>query len=112
LPQSGNAVTATAAEKIQVSPATAAANRAVTTPAKPPAPILATDAPAQVAILNKFLNDSGRPAQFRVAPSSSDKVIQEINPANGAVIAEYSATEFAELARSVGISGAIVDSHA
>jgi hypothetical protein len=65
-----------------------------------------------VAFLNKHLNDSGRPAQFRVDPTSGNKVIQEINPANGEVIAEYSATEFAELARSVGISGAIVDRHA
>ncbi len=62
---------------------------------------------AQVALLNKFLNDSGRPAQFR--PSSDEKVIEEVNPANGEVIAEYPATEFAALARSVGISGAVVN---
>src|SRR5271170_7878178 len=60
---------------------------------------------SQVALLNKNLNDSGKPDQFRVAPSSDDKLIQEINPANGAVVAEYSASEFAELARSLGISG-------
>jgi hypothetical protein len=62
---------------------------------------------AQVALLNKFLNDSGRPVQFR--PSQDDKSIQEINPANGAVIAEYSAAEFAALARSVGITGALIN---
>jgi len=77
---------------------------------KPPAPVRSSE--AQVAFLNKYLNDSGRPAQFRVDPSSGNKVIQEINPANGEVIAEYSATEFAALARSVGISGAIVDDRA
>jgi uncharacterized FlaG/YvyC family protein len=64
----------------------------------------------QVAVLNKFLNDSGRPAQFRA--SSNNKVIEEINPATGEVIAEYSASVFAALAKSVGISGAVVNSHA
>jgi hypothetical protein len=85
-------------------------NRAA--PPKPAAPIRSSDVQAQVAFLNKYLNDSGRPAQFRADPTSGNKFIQEINPANGAVIAEYSATEFAALARSVGISGAIVDDHA
>jgi len=66
--------------------------------------------PSQIAALNKYLNDSGRPAQFRA--SSDDKTIEEINPATGQVVAEYSATEFAALARSVGISGAVVNSHA
>jgi uncharacterized FlaG/YvyC family protein len=65
---------------------------------------------AQVTLLNKYLNDSGRPDEFRVDPESNNKVIQEINPTNGAVIAEYSASEFAELARSLGISGAVVNS--
>jgi hypothetical protein len=91
LPPSGNAATAAAA-------AAKAVRRA--------------DAQAQVTILNKYLNDSGKPAQFRVDPTSGNKLIQEVNPANGEVIAEYSATEFAALARSVGISGAIVDDHA
>jgi len=72
-------------------------------PAKP-------DLRSQVALLNKNLNDSGKPDQFRVAPSDQ-KLIQEINPANGEVVAEYSASEFAELARSLGISGVLVDSH-
>jgi hypothetical protein len=70
-----------------------------------------TDLQTQVTLLNKYLNDSGKPDQFRVAPSSDDKLIQEINPANGEVIAEYSAIEFAALARSVGISGVLIDSH-
>jgi hypothetical protein len=67
---------------------------------------------AQVTLLNKYLNDSGRPDQFRVAPSSGDKIIQQVNPANGAVIGEFSSAEFPALARSVGVSGAIVDDHA
>jgi len=45
-----------------------------------------TDVQTQVRLLNKYLNDSGKPDQFRVAPSSDDKLIQEINPANGEVI--------------------------
>jgi hypothetical protein len=67
---------------------------------------------AQVTLLNKYLNDSGKPDQFRVDPSSGGKLIQQINPASGAVIGVFPAAEFAALARSVGISGAIVDSHA
>jgi len=71
-----------------------------------------TDLPTQVRLLNKYLNDSGKPNQFRVAPDSDDKIIQEINPANGEVIGEYPAAEFAALAKSVGISGVLVDRHA
>jgi uncharacterized FlaG/YvyC family protein len=71
-----------------------------------------TDLQAQVALLNKFLNDSGRPDQFRVDPDSDDTLIQQINPANGKVVGEFPAAEFAALAKSVGISGAILDRHA
>jgi hypothetical protein len=78
-------------------------------PASPPA---APNLKAQVQLLNKYLNDSGKPDQFRVAPDSDDKLIQQINPANGEVLAEFPASEFAALARSVGISGVIVDQHA
>jgi hypothetical protein len=81
-------------------------------PGKPPAAPAATNVQAQVALLNKYLNDSGKPDQFRVDPSSDDKLIQQINPANGAVIGEFPVSEFAALARSVGISGVIIDQHA
>jgi hypothetical protein len=67
---------------------------------------------AQVSLLNKYLNDSGRPNQFRVDPTSHSTLIQEINPSTGEVIAEYPAISFPALARSVGISGAVIDSHA
>jgi hypothetical protein len=67
---------------------------------------------AQVALLNKYLNDSGRPNQFRVDPTSDSTLIQEINPSSGAVIAEYPAIAFPALAKSLGISGAVIDSHA
>jgi FlaG protein len=105
LPQSGKAV----AIPVATRQSTAAKSAAIP---EPPAPVRNSAPEKQVAFLNKFLNDSGRPAQFRADPSSGDKVIQEINPANGEVIAEYSATEFAALARSIGISGALVDDHA
>jgi uncharacterized FlaG/YvyC family protein len=81
------------------------------TPAHPAAAAPA-DIQAQVNLLNKYLNDSGRPAQFRVDPTSDNKLIQEINPATGEVIAEYSVIEFPELARSVGVSGVLVDNRA
>src|SRR5260221_5114738 len=76
------------------------------------APPAAPSLPAQVQLLNKFLNDSGKPDQFRVAPDSDGKIIQQINPANGEVVGEFPASEFAALARSVGISGVSVDKHA
>ncbi len=67
---------------------------------------------AQVALLNKSLHDSGRPDQYRVAPDSDSTLIQEVNPASGAVIAEYPAISFPALARSLGISSALIDEHA
>jgi hypothetical protein len=71
-----------------------------------------TDVQAQVAFLNKYLNDSGKPAQFRVAPNTDSTMIQEINPATGEVIADYSAITFPALAKSLGISSAVIDEHA
>ena len=79
---------------------------------RPAAPPAAPNLQAQVQLLNKFLNDSGKPDQFRVAPDSDDKIIQQVNPATGEVIAEFPASEFAALARSVGISGVLVDKRA
>jgi hypothetical protein len=76
---------------------------------RPTAQPAAPNLQAQVQMLNKSLNDSGKPDQFRVAPDSDDKLIQQVNPANGEVLAEFPASEFAALARSVGISGVIVD---
>jgi len=71
-----------------------------------------TDVQAQVAFLNKYLNDSGRPDQFRVDPNSDSMLIQEVNPATGAVIAEYPSVSFPALAKSLGISSAVIDEHA
>ncbi len=65
-----------------------------------------------VAMLNKFLNDSGKPYQYRVAPQSDNKLIQEINPANGEVLGEFSASEFPILAASAGVSGLLFNGHA
>jgi hypothetical protein len=79
---------------------------------RPVAPPAAPNLQAQVQLLNKYLNDSGKPDQFRVDPDSDGKLIQQVNPANGEVIAEFPAIEFAALARSVGISGVIVDKRA
>ena len=71
-----------------------------------------TDVQAQVAFLNKYLNDSGRPNQFRVDPNSDSMLIQEVNPATGAVIAEYPSVSFPALAKSLGIASAVIDDHA
>jgi uncharacterized FlaG/YvyC family protein len=71
-----------------------------------------TDVQAQVAFLNKYLNDSGRPNQFRVDPNSDSMLIQEVNPATGAVVAEYPSVSFPALAKSLGISSAVIDDHA
>jgi hypothetical protein len=80
--------------------------------ATPAATAAAPSLQAQVELLNKYLNNSGKPDQFRVAPDSDDKLIQQVNPANGEVLAEFPASEFAALARSVGISGVVIDKHA
>jgi len=77
-----------------------------------PAPAPAPDLRAQVALLNKYLNDSGKAEQFRLDPSSNGKVIQQVNPASGEVVGEFLASEFPALARSMGISGVVLDEHA
>jgi uncharacterized FlaG/YvyC family protein len=63
-----------------------------------------------VAHLNKLLNDSGRPYQYRVDPSSDNKVIQEVNPATGQVVGEFQASEFPALASNLGVSGLLINS--
>jgi hypothetical protein len=68
-----------------------------------------SDPQSLVDLLNKNLNDSGRPDQFRLDPASGDQLIQQINPANGAVVAEFSVDEFPALARSVGATGLLID---
>jgi hypothetical protein len=65
--------------------------------------------PTLIAQLNKYLNDSGRPNQFRIDPASRGRTIQEINPANGDVVGQFSVSQFPELARSLGVSGALFD---
>jgi hypothetical protein len=104
LPQSGNALALSAVSAASAVSPPASAAKSASAPEKP-------DLQAQVALLNKYLNDSGRPDQFRVDPSSGAKLIQQINPATGAVVGEFLASEFPALARSVGVSGALVDSH-
>ena len=68
----------------------------------------ASDSQSVVDQINKHLNSSGRADEFRVSPVS-DKYIQQVNPTNGAVIAEYSVDEFPALARSIGASGLLID---
>jgi hypothetical protein len=93
LPPTGNTATAAAS-------AAAAATKLAATRAAPQ---------TLVDQLNKYLNDSGRPDEFRVDPASG-KLIQQVNPANGVVLGEFSVDEFPALARSVGASGLLIDS--
>ena len=89
-----------------------AAAQAATAASKSTAVSRTSDVQAQVAFLNKYLNDSGKPDQFRVAPNSNSMLIQEVNPATGAVIGEYPAIAFPALAKSLGVSSALIDEHA
>jgi hypothetical protein len=106
LPPDGKA----AASQGPLSPAPAASSvaAAASTGSKPVVQPTA-DPPVLVEQLNKFLNDSGRPDQFRLDPASGGKLIQQINPSTGAVVGEFSATEFPALARGLGVSGLLVD---
>jgi hypothetical protein len=94
-------------------PAPAAAVTPAATTQPKPAPAAASgsqpDLQTLAAQLNKHLNDSGRPDQYRVDPQSGT-MIQEVNPATGAVIGEFAASEFPTLARSVGASGLLINS--
>ena len=66
----------------------------------------------QVVLLNKYLNDSGQPNRYRLAANAEGRLIQEINPATGEVIGEYSVSTFPTLAKSLGLVGSLVDSRA
>jgi len=91
------------AGKTAASAGVAAAVPAIKPPAQQP-----VEPQALVDQLNKHLNDSGRPDQYRLDPGG--KLIQQVNPANGAVIGEFSVIEFPALARGVGALGLLVDS--
>ena len=78
---------------------------------QPPQELPPPDAKSLVVALNKFLNNSGRPNQFRVDPAATTQ-IQEINPANGAVVGQFAISEFRALAQSIGAVSLLVDSHA
>jgi hypothetical protein len=114
--QSGGGKSLPLGGKIAASPgdaagATAGSSAAASTPTGGKAVVQpSTDPQDLVQQLNKYLNDSGRPDQFRLDPASGGKRIQQVNPATGTVIAEFSATEFPALARSVGVAGLLFDS--
>jgi hypothetical protein len=90
----------------------AAAERPAATavPGVKPAPAAQQSADPQTLVnqLNSHLNDSGFPDQFRLDPTG--KQIQQVNPATGKVVGEFSVSEFPALARSVGASGLLLDS--
>ncbi len=114
-PPAGNGTNALAEKAAEPPPKSAGVPPSVLKPPSPSATAAKNaDLPKLVTQLNKYLNDSGRPNQFRVDPASRGQTIQEINPANGEVIGEFSAAQFPELARSLGASGVgvLVDSRA
>jgi hypothetical protein len=114
VPPAGNSTSALA-EKVSGPPTSGGAPASLSKQPSPPATATnKADLPQLVTQLNKYLNDSGRPDQFRVDPASQGQTIQEINPANGEVIGVFSAAQFPELARSLGASGVgvLVDGHA
>jgi hypothetical protein len=114
LPQGGkgaSAVTGAIVPAAAQSATKAAAAAKAPAAGKAPLPEAHTaDPQSLVNLLNSHLNDSGRPDQFRVDPASANKLIQQINPANGEVVGEFSVDEFPALARSIGASGLLVDS--
>jgi hypothetical protein len=67
-----------------------------------------SDPQALVDQINKYVNDSGLPDQYRLDPASAN-YIQQVNPATGAVIAQYSVSEFPALALSVGATSLLID---
>ncbi len=107
LPQGGIGVSATGTPR---NPATASASPASPPPPPPPPPARPADPVSLVAALNHFLNDSGRPDQFRVAPNTGNTLIQQINPATGEVVGVFPVNEFPALARSIGATGLLIDS--
>jgi uncharacterized FlaG/YvyC family protein len=70
------------------------------------------DAEALVSQLNKPLNESGRPDQFRLDTSAGRNVIQQVDPNTGEVVAEYSEAEFPMLAQGLSGAGRLVDTRA
>jgi hypothetical protein len=82
-------------------------------PVRPPPPVKpAADLHALLAQLNKQVQSSGRPNQYRLSSSAGHQVIQEVNPDTNKVIGEIPASEFKALAQSLGVSGLLVDAHA
>jgi hypothetical protein len=111
LPTGGTPTAPTSATGIHKSiapPAVASAVPPSTAPNAVPAD-KPSEAHALVTQLNKTINDSGRPDQFRLNTSGDAAMIQEINPATGAVVGEYSEEEFPTLAQGLGVSGGLVD---
>jgi uncharacterized FlaG/YvyC family protein len=115
VPQNGNGAASAAASASSTTAAIVRANaqnQSSSAATQKPTATNKASVPELVQQLNKYLNDTGRANQFRIDPHSRDQIIQEINPANGAVIGEFSVAEFPLLARSLGVSGVLVDSHA
>lgn len=62
--------------------------------------------------VGQFLRESGRAITFRVESAGGRPVIHEVDPDTGEIIAEITPDNLMSLARGLGLSGALVDSHA
>jgi len=101
LPPTGKVAPARLATESSTASATAATKIGTVKPAASAEPKGLVDQ------LNKHLNDSGLPDQFRLDPAGN--LIQQVNPSTGEVISELPVSEFPALARSVGASGLLLD---
>jgi hypothetical protein len=102
-----SAASATATTAATAASAAAAAAAATAAPTFKAAAQPSAHAQALTDQLNKHLNDSGQPDQFRLDPAG--RLIQQVNPATGEVVGEFAVSEFPTLARSVGASGLLLD---
>lgn len=100
LPRNGKAAPATAGG--QAAPIDTPSTNASKTP----------DWAALLAQLNRRINTSGQPDQFRLSSESGHAVIQQINPVSGEVVTEYLESEFPALAEGLGNPGLLVNTKA
>jgi hypothetical protein len=115
LPPTGKVAASRAGTPGSAAPTTAATSATAATAATAidtakPAAQRPAEPQALVNQLNRNLNDSGLPDQFRLDPSG--KLIQQVNPTTGEVISQLPVSEFPALARGVGSSGLLLDTTA
>jgi uncharacterized FlaG/YvyC family protein len=79
---------------------------------QPPRTGTQEDQAALAARVGQFLRESGRAMAFRVDSAFGRTVIHEIDPDTGEIIAEITSDDLMALAKGLGLSGTLVNSHA